>query len=322
MNNEVSRLKMIVTGGAGFIGSNLSRRLLAEGHEILIIDELHDYYSVERKERQLKSVSEKGQFEFHKKSLLHDEGEVRSIFNAFEADCVIHLAAIPGVSLSLEVPNEYVDYDIKATVNVLRFAGESNVKHVIFASSSSVYGEQANVPLMESMATGKVVSQYAAAKFGAESFCHAYSAFYDYRMTILRFFTVFGPGGRPDMAITKFIRQLQNNQDITIYGNGTSRDYTYIEDCVEGIVCAINKAEGNNTYNIGSGRPVSIEEVVENLRTHFPFLKVNKDSVRQGDVSSTWADISKAKSLLGFKPVHTFADGLAKTVAWSKNNEG
>lgn len=315
------KLRIIVTGGAGFIGSNLSKRLLAEGHELLVLDAMHPYYSIERKEKQLKRIGEEGEFLFYKKNLLEDESEVKEIFASFQADCVIHLAAIPGISLSLEVPNEYVDYDIKATINALRYAGESGVKHFIFASSSSVYGEQENVPLQEEMATGKVISPYAAAKYGAESFCHAYASIYNMKMTILRFFTVYGPGGRPDMAITKFIRKLQAGENIEVFGNGTSRDYTYIDDCVQGIILAMQKSKGNQTYNLGSGRPIAIEELVQALRPHFPEMQVIQDGIRLGDVSSTWADITKAKTELGYEPTFTFSEGLARTVEWSRVHE-
>ncbi|WML27929.1 NAD-dependent epimerase/dehydratase family protein [Neobacillus sp. OS1-33] len=313
-------MKVIVTGGAGFIGSHLTRRLLKGGHEVLIIDELHPYYSVARKKRQLEFVREAGEFAFFQKSLLHDEAEVKEIFLSYKPEMVIHLAAIPGVSHSISAPNEYVDYDIKATVNALRFAGQSNVKHFIFASSSSVYGEQKNAPLQEEMAMGKVVSPYAAAKFGAESFCHAYSSLFDYKISILRFFTVYGPWGRPDMAITGFIKNLLHKKDITLFGNRTARDYTYIDDCIAGIISAFNQPERVGTYNIGSGKPIFIEELVEYLKEHFPDVTVKQGGIRQGDVNSTWADISKAHQQLGFSPSISFSEGLAKTIEWAKNH--
>jgi UDP-glucuronate 4-epimerase len=313
-------LKVIVTGGAGFIGSHLTRKLLTEGHEVLIIDELHPYYSVARKKRQLEFARGAGEFAFFQKSLLNDEAEVKEIFLSYKPEMVIHLAAIPGVSHSIAAPNEYVDYDIKATINALRFAGQSNVKHFIFASSSSVYGEQKNVPLQEEMAMGKVVSPYAAAKFGAESFCHAYSSLFDFKISILRFFTVYGPWGRPDMAITGFIKNLLNKQEITLFGNRTARDYTYIEDCITGIICAFNQTERVGTYNIGSGKPIFIEELVEYLKQHFPDITVKQGGFRQGDVNSTWADISKAHQQLGFSPSISFSEGLAKTIEWAKKH--
>jgi UDP-glucuronate 4-epimerase len=314
-------LKVIVTGGAGFIGSHLSRRLIKEGHDVLIIDELHPYYSIERKKRHLEFVSEAGKFVFYQKSLIHNANEARDIFLSFKPEAAIHLAAIPGVPHSIEVPNEYVDYDIKATINALRFAGEADVKQFIFASSSSVYGEQKNVSLQEEMATGKVVSPYAAAKYGAESFCHAYSSLFNYKVSILRFFTVYGPWGRPDMAITRFIKKLLAKQEITLFGNSTARDYTYIDDCVKGIISAFNQKERIDTYNIGSGSPIFLEELVEHLRKHFPELAVKQGAFRQGDVHSTWADISKAREQLGYYPSVSFSEGLAKTIEWAKKHE-
>lgn len=314
-------MKVIVTGGAGFIGSHLTRRLLKEGHDVLIIDELHPYYSIERKKRHLEFAREAGEFIFSKKSLLHDAEEVKNIFLSFKPEVVIHLAAIPGVPHSIAAPNEYVDYDIKATINALRFAGDSNVKHFIFASSSSVYGEQKNVPLQEEMATGEVVSPYAAAKFGAESFCHAYSSLFDYKVSILRFFTVYGPWGRPDMAITAFIQKLLKKQEITVFGNSTARDYTYIDDCISGIISSFNQEDKVSTYNIGSGSPISIEELVEHLQLHFPECSTKQVGFRQGDVHSTWADISKAQRQLGYQPSVSFARGLAKTIEWAKKHE-
>lgn len=310
----------MVTGGAGFIGFHLSRKLLAKGHEVLIIDELHPYYSVYKKERHLDLIREAGEFTFIQNSLLKNEEIIKDIFMSFKADIVIHLAAIPGVPRSILSPYEYIDYNIKATVNALRFAGEAGVKHFIFASSSSVYGEQENRPIREDFATGKVVSPYAATKFGAEAFCHTYSSLYDYKISILRFFTVYGPWGRPDMAISKFIKRLLNKEEITILGSRTARDYTYIDDCINGILCSLKQKSKIDTYNIGSGRPIFIEELVNHLRVHFPDLKVKQAGFRKGDVHSTWADISKAKSQLEYQPKVSFSDGLFKTIEWAKEH--
>ncbi|WP_284037410.1 NAD-dependent epimerase/dehydratase family protein [Neobacillus sp. 114] len=311
-------MKIIVTGGAGFIGSHLSSRLIKEGHQVLIIDELHPYYSVERKKRQLEMIKRAGKFTFYQKSLIHHEGEVRDLFHLFKPDKVIHLAAIPGVPNSIVVPNEYVDYDIKATINALRLAGETGAKQFIFASSSSVYGDKQNIPLKEEMANGKVVSPYAAAKYGAEAFCHAYSTIYDYQVSILRFFTVYGPWGRPDMAITKFIKQLMADQEIVVFGSRTARDYTYIDDCVTGIISAFQQKDQFAIFNIGSGSPILIEELIEQLRGFFPGMRVKHAGFRQGDVHSTWADVSKAKGELGFYPSMSFTDGLSITIEWAK----
>ncbi|WP_053367326.1 SDR family NAD(P)-dependent oxidoreductase [Bacillus sp. FJAT-27245] len=314
-------MKILITGGAGFIGSHLVRALLKEGHELAVIDEFHPYYSPERKREQLDFAREAGSFSFFQKGLLADEEEVGLIFKKFRADCVIHLAAIPGVQKSLAAPQEYVDYDIKATINVLKFSGETNVKHVLFASSSSVYGDLPNIPATEEMATGRVVSPYAAAKYGAESFCHAYASLYGFQMTILRFFTVFGPWGRPDMAIPGFIKSMIRNEPITLYGGGTARDYTYVDDCVNGIVLAVKKAKGNGTYNLGSAKPISIEKVADTLAGHFSGAKVLRAGRRLGDVDFTWADITKAKRELGYSPQISFEEGIARTVEWAKRHE-
>jgi UDP-glucuronate 4-epimerase len=314
-------LKVIVTGGAGFIGSHLSRKLVSENHEVMVIDELHPYYSIERKQRQLEWIKETGSIRFIQKSLLHNVNELKDVFEEFKADCVIHLAALPGVTYSITAPNEYIDYDITATVNTLKLAGDSGVKHFIFASSSSVYGERDNIPLKEDMANGQVISPYAAAKASAESFCHAFASLYSYQMTILRFFTVYGPWGRPDMAISKFIRKAIHNEEITIFGNGSARDYTYIEDCVDGILKAFCYSRGNEIFNIGSGNPISLEDLVNEITKYFPNIIINKTDFRKGDVLTTWADWGKANQLLGYEPKVPFTEGLKRTIDWAYKNE-
>lgn len=314
-------LKVIVTGGAGFIGSHLSRKLITEKHEVLVIDEMHPYYSVERKRQQLEWIKEAGPFQFIQKSLLHNVEELKEVFESFKADCIIHLAALPGVSYSIEAPNEYIDYDITATVNTLKLAGEAGIKHFIFASSSSVYGDRENIPLKEEMANGRVISPYAAAKASAESFCHAFASLYDYQMTILRFFTVYGPWGRPDLAISSFIRKAIHNERIRIFGKGSARDYTYIDDCIDGITKAIDYHKGNEIFNIGSGNPISLEKLVTEIQKYFPSLKINQEGFRKGDVMNTWADCSKANQLLNFEPKVTFQEGIQKSIDWALKYE-
>ncbi|WP_061810922.1 NAD-dependent epimerase/dehydratase family protein [Rossellomorea vietnamensis] len=313
-------MKIIVTGGAGFIGSHLSRKLIEEKHELLIVDSFHPYYSPERKKRQLSFVREMGSFRFVQKDLLLDEQELQEVFHDFKADCVVHLAAIPGVSHSLRVPNEYVDYDIKATINTLRMAGESGIKKFVFASSSSVYGNTDHKPSKEDDATGEVVSPYAAAKYSAESFCKAYASIYGMDLTILRFFTVYGPWGRPDMAIYSFIKKLMNGGEIPIYGLENKRDYTYIDDIVDGTYKAI-RSEESGTFNLGNGSPISMVGLISELRTHFPSLKLHVTDRRAGDVTSTYADSRKAKETFGYSPSVSFEEGIKRTVQWMKKHE-
>jgi UDP-glucuronate 4-epimerase len=313
-------LKIIVTGGAGFIGSHLSRKLIEEKHKVMVIDSFHPYYSPERKKRQLSFVQEKGPVSFLQKDLLVDEMELQEVFHEFKGDCVIHLAAIPGVSHSLRVPNEYVDYDIKATINTLRMAGESGIRKFLFASSSSVYGNTGHKPSKEEDATGAVISPYAAAKYSAESFCKAYASIYGMNLTILRFFTVYGPWGRPDMAIYSFIKKLMNGQGIPIYGLENKRDYTYIDDIVDGTYKAI-RSEESGTFNLGNGLPISMDSLISELRNYFPSLEPQVTNRRVGDVTSTYADSTKAKEILGFAPSVSFEEGIRRTVQWMKEHE-
>jgi UDP-glucuronate 4-epimerase len=312
-------VKIILTGGAGFIGSQLAKRLLQEKNELLIIDCLHNYYSPDRKKQQLESIHKYGDFAFHEINLL-DKQATAKVFRDFSPEAVIHLAALPGVSYSLLKPLEYVDYDIKATINVLEAAGESQVKQMVFASSSSVYGDRQGISLREELADGRVISPYAASKYGAESFCHVYGHLYSYKIKILRFFTVYGPWGRPDMAIANFIDKLLRKEEITIFGSGGTRDYTYIDDIVNGIFLAMTNYQESNVFNIGSGKPIPMEQLLNELRRFFPEMKIKRLKARQGDVSETWADIEKAKRLLGYTPSVDFRTGLSRTIEWAKQH--
>lgn len=313
-------MNILVTGGAGFIGSHLSKRLLQHKQNLTIIDNLHSYYDISIKQKQLEEVKEQGQLRFYQVNLL-DYEDTYHVFKKYKFDVVIHLAALPGVSNSLLKPLDYIDYDIKATVNVLKAAGETNVKHVIFASSSSVYGNKQNIQLKEEMADGKVISPYAAAKYGAESFCHAYSGLYGYQLTILRFFTVYGPWGRPDMAITSFISKLRRQEEIIVFGETTARDYTFIDDIVDGITASIKYKGGNEIFNIGSANPIQMGQLLEELSHYFPNMRVRKEPLRKGDVDSTWADISKAQRLLQFNPKVSFKEGIKQTIEWAARHE-
>jgi UDP-glucuronate 4-epimerase len=201
---------------------------------------------------------------------------------------------------------------------VLKAAGQSGVKHVIFASSSSVYGNQENGAFHEEMRIGEVESPYASAKAGAESFCHAFHRLYGFRMTILRPFTVYGPWGRPDMAIPKFTRRLLSSEPIEVYSLNSARDYTYIDDCINGIMSAIYTNHQYEIINIGSGKPIPMEELLMVFRKHFPNMEVDEKPWRKGDVKMTWADVTKASKLLGYKPQVRFEEGIERTLHWAK----
>jgi len=310
-------MNIIVTGGAGFIGSHVSRALIQKNHRVLVIDNLHPYYSINRKKDHLSFIKEAGFFQF-KQLDLRDEDNTIKAFCEFKPDYVIHLAALPGVRNSILNPNDYIDFDIKATVNVLKASAEISVKNVLFASSSSVYGNHHKKPMKEEMANGEVISPYAAAKYGAESFCFAYEHLYGITVTILRFFTVYGPWGRPDMAITKFLAKALNGEPIELYGTHSARDYTYIDDAVDGILRALFFNKNSNIFNIGSSNPISLLTVVDLLKQYFPNIHIKEIEPQPGDVSWTWADTSKAKQLLKYEPKVTFEEGLKKTIEWAK----
>ncbi|WP_028784745.1 NAD-dependent epimerase/dehydratase family protein [Thalassobacillus devorans] len=308
-------MRILVTGGAGFIGSHLCSRLLRENHEVTIVDNFDPYYDPGRKKKQLELVKRAGNFQFIQADLM-DKQACRKVFQTKRFDVVIHLAALPGVAYSVKEPLAYVHYDIEMTINVLKCAGETGVSHVIFSSSSSVYGNKADKPLAEDMVDGKVVSPYAASKYGAESFCHSFQHLYGFQLSILRFFTVYGPWARPDMAIPKFAERLSKGLPIEIYGSGTSRDYTYIDDIVDGVHAVLNTNHENETFNIGYGEPISMERLLDNFRKFYPDMEVIQKPWRTGDVVSTWADIAKAETRLGYKSKVSIKDGIEKVVRW------
>ncbi|MBN8208529.1 NAD-dependent epimerase/dehydratase family protein [Bacillus sp. NTK071] len=309
-------MNILITGGAGFIGSSLATSLLKAKHDVSIIDRFSTFYHVERKKEQVDQIKKIGPVKVHEFDLL-DEEKTIAHFKDHIYDAVIHLAALPGVQPSLTNPHDYIDQDIKVTVNVLRAAGISGVPHVLFGSSSSVYGNQ-DGPLSESKANGKVKSPYAAAKAGAESFCHAYQSLYGFKLTILRFFTVYGPWGRPDMAIPLFLTKLLKGEPITIYGRHQSRDFTYIDDIVNGISLALNQTGQSEIYNLGSGKPVRLEDLIRLLMNYFPDANVLDETFRAGDVRHTWSNIEKAEGDLGYVPEIGFEEGLRRTVEWAK----
>ncbi|MFJ8256444.1 SDR family NAD(P)-dependent oxidoreductase [Peribacillus asahii] len=312
-------MKIIVTGGAGFIGSHLAKRLIRENHEVYVIDCLHPYYSIERKKKQLEHIESVGSFHFIQKNLL-DKEEMEALFKQISPYAVVHLAALPGVAYSIEQPLTYVDFDIKATINVLEASGKAGVSKVVFASSSSVYGNQPG-PFTEEMANGNVISPYAASKFSAESFCRVYEYLYGFQVNILRFFTVYGPWGRPDMAIGSFIKKLLRDEEITVFGEGRERDFTYVDDIINGIYLSLTNLSNSEVINLGSGRPILMEDLLHELKFHFPNMKMKKEISRIGDVVKTWADIGKAQRLLGYEPKVDFHQGIAATVKWARENE-
>jgi UDP-glucuronate 4-epimerase len=319
-------MRILITGGAGFIGSNLAERLLISGHEIIIIDNFNDFYSPTLKHGNVAHILRTA--ETHGKSLLVCEGDirdgefVRAIFAQEEPDAVIHLAAAAGVRPSIENPILYEEVNVRGTMNLLEATKETGTRLFLFASSSSVYGNNSKVPFAEADPVDHPISPYAATKKAGELLCHTYHHLYDINMACLRFFTVYGPRQRPDLAISKFVRLIDQGKPVPFYGDGsTSRDYTYVADIVAGIEKALQwmHAGGKryDVFNLGGSSPVALHRLVEMIE-----LQLGKKAILErlpmqaGDVERTYADLKKSSSVLGYAPLTPIEDGIARFVDW------
>jgi len=312
---------VLVTGGAGFIGSHVADMLLDRGDSVVIVDELNDYYDLRLKKANLDYLQAKygPRFVFYKANIC-DKDFMTHIFTRESPTHVCHLAARAGVRASILDPYIYVHSNIEGTTRLLDLARQFGVANFVYASSSSVYGNSDKDLLTEDDAVAKPVSPYAATKKACELLAYTYSHLYGINTTGLRFFTVYGPRGRPDMAPFKFIERVYHNIPIQQYGDGsTSRDYTYISDIAEGVVAAIDTPLGYEVINLGNGRPYKLKDFISLVETC-----VGKKAVIQvlpeqpGDVERTCADISKARRLIGYSPRVTFEEGIRKTTEWYK----
>lgn len=297
-----------ITGGAGFIGAALALRLQASGHTVYVMDAFTDYYDVELKLERAQRLQADGIDVFD--GNVHEE--LGTWCEAYTFDALFHLAALPGVPGSLTEPHRYIEDDIAMTVTVLEIARTHGIPHVFFASSSSVYGEQTGA-LLEQQATGNVMSPYAAAKYSAETFCRTYHNLYDMNMTIFRFFTVYGPSGRPDMALFRFIEQALDGQPLTVFGDPV-RDFTYIDDITRGMEQAL-EAKATGTFNLGANRPESVRDIAAMLSERFN-VPVRSAPARIGDVSMTWSNTDAARQTFGYVPSFTLADGIERMIRW------
>ena len=319
---------ILVTGGAGFIGSHLSERLLKEGNKVLVIDNFNNYYDPKVKRNNIEEV---------KKTCIDNgiplenyevfEGDIRDkeflkeVFSN-KIDSIMHLAAMAGVRPSIQDPSLYYDVNITGTVNLLEICRENNIKEFVFASSSSVYGNNEKVPFSERDRVDNPISPYAATKKSGELLCHTYHHLFDMNIACLRFFTVYGPRQRPDLAINKFTSLISEGKEIPFYGDGrTSRDYTYVDDIVSGIVASINYVNSDKKVfeilNIGGDKTVSLIEMVETIEEVLgKKAKLNRMPMQPGDVNRTCADISHSKEVIGYNPQTTFKDGIRKFIEW------
>ena len=315
---------LLVTGSAGFIGFHLCRRLLADGHQVIGIDNLNPYYDVNLKLARLAILREQSRFTFYKTDLadLHDMEELFKRHGDQPFDTVINLAAQPGVRYSLKNPHSYIHSNIVGFTNILEYCRYNAVKHLVFASSSSVYGINAKIPFSVSDNVDHPVSLYAASKKANELMAHTYAHLYGLPCTGLRFFTVYGPRQRPEMAIYKFTKQIYSGEKITIFGDGSSsRDYTYIDDIVTGIKKCIDRVKGYEIINLGNSSPVKLIDLIKLIENvSGKKADIAMEDMKPGDVFTTFADINKANEILGFKPQTPIKEGLEKFVAWYEKN--
>lgn len=314
-----------ITGGAGFIGSTLAEKLLEENSKVVVIDNFCDFYDPRIKEENIQNVLSNSNYKLYRGDI-RDLNVLNRIFQENNVDVIIHLAAMAGVRPSIENPILYQEVNGIGTQNILEIAKKYQVRNLVMASSSSVYGNCKEVPFKENMIVDYAISPYAATKKANEVMAHVYHTLYDMNIVMLRFFTVFGPRQRPDLAINKFVRLMLENKEIPMYGDGTtSRDYTYIDDIVDGIIKSIRYVETHfNVYeiiNIGNSNPVSLKEMIETIGKVLKVTpKIQQLPMQPGDVDKTYADISKAKTLLGYEPKVSFEDGIQRFVEWYRNN--
>jgi UDP-glucuronate 4-epimerase len=311
-------MTVLVTGGAGFIGSHLCEHLLANGHRVVCLDNFDDFYDPLLKERNIAVALSNNAFHFIRGDI-RDEAVLRGIFGRFAIDAVAHLAAKAGVRPSIQHPEIYMDVNVQGTVRLLEAMRQAKVKRLLFGSSSSIYGNQVKMPFSETDDVSQPISPYAASKHSGELLCHVYHHLYGLEVACLRFFTVYGPRQRPDLAIHKFTQLALSGQPIPLYGDGlTRRDYTYVADIVRGIAQAMEMP--GLTYeivNLGAGRPVSLLDLVRAVEEALGKpLDIRFLDKQPGDVEQTWADIEKAGRLFGYSPSVSLQEGVGRFMAW------
>jgi UDP-glucuronate 4-epimerase len=321
---HVGYKKVLVTGGAGFIGSHVADYLLNRGDDVVIIDEMNDYYDVRIKENNLRllrdSFPDENRLKIYKGDIC-DEDLMSQIFETESIGWVCHMAARAGVRPSIQDPYVYIHSNIKGTTHLMELSAKHGIKNFVFASSSSVYGGSKSTFFSEEENVDNPVSPYAASKKACELLAYTYHHLYQLNVTGLRFFTVYGPRGRPDMAPFKFIDRVSRGVEIQQFGDGSSsRDYTYIDDIVDGIIRSIDRPHKYEIFNLGKGSGTSLKEFINLVQKHTKqdaIIKVMPD--QPGDVPYTCADVGKAYSMLGYKSKVTFDEGIRRTVDWYNN---
>jgi UDP-glucuronate 4-epimerase len=309
-------MRVLVTGGAGFIGSHLVEKLLATGHEVVILDDFNDFYDPQIKHANIAGFASDVTI-CHVD--LRDSESVRSVFRHEKIDTIAHLAARAGVRPSIQHPRLYYDTNVTGTLHLLEAARVTGIQRFIFASSSSVYGASKTVPFSEDQHLTQTLSPYGATKIGGEFLCSTYSHLYQMRVVALRYFTVYGPRQRPDLAIHQFTRRIYAGQPIDQFGDGsTRRDYTYIDDIVQGTLAALDY-EGPlyDVFNLGESQTIQLKDLISAIEDALgKKAQINELAEQPGDMPLTYADISKARKLLGYDPTTKLSEGLLKFTDW------
>ena len=317
-------MNFLVTGGAGFIGSHVCERLLAEGHAVWAFDDLNDFYDPRFKRRNLREIQAGARLFQFVHGDITDAAALAGIFSTVKVDQVIHLAARAGVRPSLADPALYQRVNVEGTVNVLEAARKSGVKKIIMASSSSVYGVNSKVPFSEGDPIFAAISPYAASKLACEALGHVWHHLYKMDVTMLRFFTVYGPRQRPDLAIFKFARLITAGKPIPVFGDGSAaRDYTFIRDTIDGVMAATKKEFGYEIFNLGESQTVSLKRMIELLEGALGKKAViDRQPLQPGDVPITFADITKAREKLGYSPGIKIEQGIQLFADWFVRSHG
>ncbi|MBI5740622.1 MAG: SDR family NAD(P)-dependent oxidoreductase [Nitrospirae bacterium] len=311
---------IVVTGCAGFIGWKVARTLLDMKKKVIGIDNINDYYDPALKHWRLKTLKSSPDFSFHKIDIA-DYKKLKKVFQENKADAVINLAARAGVRASVEDPWVYLDTNTKGTLNLLECCKDHKVKKLVLASTSSLYASL-DMPFKETSKTDTPLAPYSATKKGAETLCYAYHYLYGLDITVLRYFTVYGPAGRPDMSIFKFVKNMDAGKPIPLFGDGTqTRDFTYIDDIADGTIRAL-KPVGYEIINLGSDHPVQLNYVIGLLEKYLgKKAKIKRFKLHPADVTATWANIDKAEKMLGWRPGMPLEQGVENTVRWFVENK-
>jgi UDP-glucuronate 4-epimerase len=313
-------MKILLTGTAGFIGHNLAKVLLERGDTVIGIDNFNDYYEVSLKEDRNKELEKYPKFKLYRIDISNLK-DLKKIFDENDIERVCHLAAQAGVRYSIDNPYVYADSNMVGFVNIINLTKDKGIKHFVYASSSSVYGDTGEIPFTETQDVNNPISLYAASKRSNELIAYTYHHLFGLRTIGLRFFTVYGPWGRPDMAIFKFADKMSKGEEIPVfnYGKDMKRDFTYVDDIVDGVVRAIDCEYENEIFNLGKGSPDELGEMIEILERYMG-IKAKKKllPMQKGDVLITYSNTNKAKEMLGYDPKTTLENGIERFVEWYK----